>query len=380
MGKLPTGTGKGLYGYRWDRDSKKRTPVEYEVKIVRRIFAMLAGGSGYFNIARTLNEQGVPTKTGAKWCPRTIYSMAGNPAYIGMTYYYRTHGSRKTKLVKNPESEWALLPETTPAIISKEVFDRVQEIRQQNRELHQAKTTHDYLLRGHVRCGYCGAPLVGSCLSHSFRYYHCRATYPTAARLKTCNARYIRADNLENIVWENIRKALEQPEVVLAGVKEQLDTENNSAVQGLSVDNEIGKLTKQAKKYAAEEKRLIQLIRYGELIRDLELDEINRLKAEREANDRKLNELSAAKEKIASLEKAEVKLEECCQKLRSHLDNATYQEKREILDMLAIKVTATPDSIKIEGVIPIETTPSENALASVEATHHWTNMGMSVTQ
>jgi hypothetical protein len=83
------------------------------------------------------------------------------------------------------------------------------------------------------------------------------------------------------------------------------------------------------------------------------------------------------KEKIASLENAEIKLEECCQKLRSHLDNASYQEKLEILDIMAIKVTATPDSINIEGVISSGITPSETALASVEATHHWTNIGMS---
>lgn len=129
QGKLPIGTGKGLYGYKWDKETKKRIPVEFEVKVVQRIFAMLAEGKSYFNIARTLNESGVPTKTGGKWSTRTVYNMAGNPCYIGSTYYGRTQGSGKTKHIKKPESDWMLLPDTTPPIISKELFDQVQEIR-----------------------------------------------------------------------------------------------------------------------------------------------------------------------------------------------------------------------------------------------------------
>ena len=33
-GKLPTGTGKGLYGYKWDKENKKRIPLEMETKVV----------------------------------------------------------------------------------------------------------------------------------------------------------------------------------------------------------------------------------------------------------------------------------------------------------------------------------------------------------
>jgi hypothetical protein len=39
------------------------------------------------------------------------------------------------------------------------------------------------------------------------------------------------------------------------------------------------------------------------------------------------------------------------------LDAASNQERKDILDMLVIKVIATPEAINIEGVIPLETTP-----------------------
>ena len=91
-----------MYGYRWDKQTKKRIPIDYEVKIVQKIFAMLGEGASCFSVAKTLNEQTIPTKGGSKWEARTIRRMATNPAYIGLTYYGMTAGSRKTKLIQQP--------------------------------------------------------------------------------------------------------------------------------------------------------------------------------------------------------------------------------------------------------------------------------------
>ncbi len=361
MGILPIGTGKGLYGYKWDKENKKRIPLEFEAKVVENIFTMLADGISCFNVAKTLNDQGIPTKTGGKWHPRTIQNLAVNPAYIGKTYYGRTRGSRKTKLVKQPKTKWELLPGTTPPIISKELFNKIQEIRQHDRELHRAKTKHAYLLRSHVVCGHCGSPLVGSFMNHRFRYYHCRGTYPTATREKICNARYIRADYLEDTVWQNIKKVLENPQVVMAGVKEQLETERKSAIQGTPLDREIQKLKRKLKSYESQEKRLLQMFRYGEINQDYVLDELNQLKKEHDADEKKIKDYVETKERLKSLERAEIKLAEYCQRLRHNLDNATYQEKRDILEMLAIRVTATPEHIDIQGVIPLESMPTESS-------------------
>ena len=357
MGKLPIGTGKGLYGYKMDKETKRREPLEYEVKVVEKAFLMRADHIKTFNIAKTLNDLRIPTKTGGKWHPRTIHRMLTNPAYIGMTYYGMTRGSRKTKLVKQPESEWILLPDTTPPIINRELFDRVQEIIRQDSEIHRAKAKHDYLLRGHLICGYCGSPLVGSFMNHSIRYYHCRGTYPTATRQSICNARYIRADYLENVTWDSIKKALSEPEIVLAGISEQLESEQ--AVSGTSLDKEIQKLQRRLKGYDPQERRLIQMLRYEEITQDTVLDEINQLKKERESDKQQLENYIFTKERIANLENAELKLKDYCQRLYGDLDNATHQYKREILEMLSIKVTTTPERIDVHGIIPIEATPTQ---------------------
>jgi len=70
------------------------------------------------------------------------------------------------------------------------------------------------------------------------------------------------------------------------------------------------------------------------------------------------------------LKKAEIKLSKYCTLLKDRLDSATIQEKRDILDMLAIKVTATTGAMNIEGIIPLKTIPSGFEIASVEPTRH----------
>jgi predicted RNase H-like nuclease (RuvC/YqgF family) len=169
---------------------------------------------------------------------------------------------------------------------------------------------------------------------------------------------------LEDLVWQNIRKVLENPQVVMAGVKEQLETEHKGTIQGMSLSREIQKLKRKINSYDSQEKRLVQLFRYGEINQDSILDELNQLKRERQADKLKLDDYTRTKEHLENLENAEIRLAEYCQRLRHDLDNATFYEKREILEMLAIKVIATPEHINVEGVIPLEATSRQSSDSS----------------
>ena len=61
-GKLPQGTGLGLYGYSWDRTAKKRTIKTNEADVAKETFMMVATGQSPVSIARKLDERGIPTK------------------------------------------------------------------------------------------------------------------------------------------------------------------------------------------------------------------------------------------------------------------------------------------------------------------------------
>ena len=167
-GKMPQGTGIGIYGYQWIKEYKKRIPIESEAKVVQRMFEMVADSVSCFKIARTLNQEGIPTKSGKKWEARTVSTMVRNPAYIGITYFGRTTGKKRTKI---PKDKWHVLTDVTPPIISKELFERAQNALAKSKELHPGKAQHEYTLSGFAVCAYCGSPLVGSCLSKRYRYY-----------------------------------------------------------------------------------------------------------------------------------------------------------------------------------------------------------------
>ena len=77
-GKLPQGTGIGIYGYKWDKSAGKRMIIPHEAKVVQKIFNMTINGESTNQIAISLNKAGVKTKSGSLWYPLTIRRILNN--------------------------------------------------------------------------------------------------------------------------------------------------------------------------------------------------------------------------------------------------------------------------------------------------------------
>jgi site-specific DNA recombinase len=345
-GKLPQGTGIGIYGYQWIKEYKKRIPFEREAKIVKRMFEMVANGDSCFRIARTLNEEIIPTKSGKKWEPRTVSRIVRNPAYTGITYFGQTSGKDHKK---TPQESWHVLPDVTPAIISKELFERAQAALVRSKELHPGKSKHEYPLTGFSVCGHCGSPLIGSCLRGKYRYYHCRGTYPTASRQKICDARYIQAEWLEGVVWEKVKSVLCYPELLVAEIRKQTEAEQAQASNG-TIDLEIKSINRKLKQYAGQERRLVQAFKLG-FTPDVVLDEMNKTKKEKEADQARLASLIQTKENIAKMGDYEAKIKELCARIAPDMDNCTNQDKKDAYTYLDLKITATPEGVDIKGYL-----------------------------
>ena len=139
------------YGYR--RGSDGRYKIEdIEAQIVREIFSRARAGEHLIDIARSLNDRGFRTKSGAEWNKNSFNRMLSNERYAGVYLYkeIRVEGG-------------------VPAIVDRETFDAVQHI------LHtkpNPRGTADlptrrhrengvYLLTGKAFCGNCGSPMIG---------------------------------------------------------------------------------------------------------------------------------------------------------------------------------------------------------------------------
>ncbi len=67
-------------------DSEKNYVIDEETApIVKKMFEMLATGYTYADIARYLNERGIPTATGGKWGKNSFQWLFSNRKYLAYT-------------------------------------------------------------------------------------------------------------------------------------------------------------------------------------------------------------------------------------------------------------------------------------------------------
>jgi Recombinase len=109
-----------------DRVTYTLGPPE-EVAIVREIFSMfLDQDMQIIKIARVLNERGITHQRFGPWDSNVIRRMLSHPKYTGSAVFNMHSQKFRTKKVCNPREQWVLRPNTFPAIVSQEVFDRTQ--------------------------------------------------------------------------------------------------------------------------------------------------------------------------------------------------------------------------------------------------------------
>ncbi len=338
-GELPQGTGVGMYGYDWNKETKKRDIINHEADIVREIFTKVATGEALIAIARNLNDRRIPTKaTNVNdankkfWHSLTIRRMIRNSGYIGNTRFGN-----------------AYLPNVTPSIVGTDLFNAA------NAQIHKPKVRtgrpkHEYLLRNHVFCAICGKPLVGHCLNKKYRYYQCSNARPYENSGKKCAALYIRAGDLEEIVWNKTKELLSNPNLVLKDLAESSDKASLD-----SLNNDIQALEKNLANYQQRRTNLLEAMELGEFKKDEILDRLNKIKRLSSEDEARLTDLRKTRDHLTSLANAKIKLSELYDRVMDNLENATPEIKSLALDALDIKVYARgSDEVEIKGVIPLE--------------------------
>lgn len=120
------------YGYEHDENGKLAIKPD-EAEIVRHVYAAYLEGRSFHAIARELTEKGVPSPNGkAQWCNRTVDIMLSNEKYAGDVILFKTvsaaelFGEGHTEIDRRKTYK---ISESHPAIISKEGFERVQQMK-----------------------------------------------------------------------------------------------------------------------------------------------------------------------------------------------------------------------------------------------------------
>lgn len=215
------------YGYLKDPKDKHHLIVDQKAAdIVKMIFDMKLEGYSLCRIADKLNELGVLTPLQYKrsiglkcnagywkgeehiWVAATVLRILTNELYIGnMVQGKNRKINYKIKYCQPvEEKDWIRVKNTHEPIVTKAVFDRVQELlRDDTRTSPNMETVN--LLGGLVRCGDCGQNMVLTNRhknERTYKYYICS----TAKSSKDCGLHMINADKLEEIVLSAVQNQM----------------------------------------------------------------------------------------------------------------------------------------------------------------------------
>ena len=214
------------YGYMKNPENPKEWVIDEEAaQVVKKIFTLCMNGRGPSQIADQLekdkiltptaykNKQGVKTphtepENPYRWHESTIVNILERKEYIGATVNFKTYTNSiwDKKQRENPEENRVIFYNTHPAIIEQEVFDKVQEIRQQRHR--RTATGKSSPFSGLVFCADCKQKLYYS----TTKYFEKRQDFFTCsthrANKDKCSGHYIRAVVLEDLVWNHMKEVI----------------------------------------------------------------------------------------------------------------------------------------------------------------------------
>lgn len=316
------------FGYDYEPALEKLVVNDYEAMIVKNLFEAFAEGQSIYAITNEMIEKGHVLHNG-KVDKRNLRYMLRNKTYCG----YQKH-----------KSEW--IQGLHDAIITEETYDKVQTILDTNlKRFYDAgyKTGTNAMstnLGGLIYCAHCGAKyhkcVTGSKVYGYYQNYYC---YSRSKRIKTmikdpnCKNKFYRIDELDNIIFAEIKKLAIDPEYLQVLKK---DAEQDDEVQ------KIHAIEHQIKTISSQLSRFMDLYGLGKYSME-ELDEKTaplqdqrtKLKAEMERlqnNTKRITEEQVIK-LVSSFEEV--------------LEKGDLQDRRNIIEQLIDKIIIDNDDITI---------------------------------
>ena len=348
---------------------------EPEAIIVRQLYdGLLLEGLSVRQLTKRLREQGVPPPRSDRWHPASVRLLLLSPTYGGTAYYNKTmvvepqhprRADRYPRTVKSstrprPHGDW--IPIAVPAIVSPELHEQAAEQLRRNRWHASRNTRFAYLLRGLVRCGACGLRMDGL-VQHSrpnptgvryhYPYYVCKGRSPlTTGRLEACQARRVRADRLDQVVWDHMRDLILEP----GRLADQLGRLRGGATLEESVlEQHAARLLRLVAQQRRQGERLLDAYQQGVIA-------LHELAVRREQLDRQHAQVEA---QLADLERERQAREhltpvlEAVEAFRARVAaglaaaEADFDARRQFVRLLIEDVVMTGDDVAIHYVVPL---------------------------
>lgn len=371
--------GKAPYGYRYipKRDGVPGHLVidESEAEMVRMLFSWLVEERmSIRQITKRLNDgPWSPRSGGSRWSPSVIHSILSHPIHAGTTYANRyryvppekpkgrgPRSGENTCRVQRPREEWIPIP--VPAIVDEDTHRRAQAQLERNAELSfRNNKKYSYLLRCLLTCESCALAMHGvtnkaSARQAERRLYQCAGKDPIlTAREHKCAQTSAKVGELDAAVWEHVKDLMRDPERLLA----QFEDFAHSTSENEREEAEARTFEGHLRRLSREEIRLVDAYQAG----FIELEELKerreKITQQREALTTQHEQRMRLRRRAAQAREVLEDLEAFCGRIDAQLDDATFEEKQAILQLLIERVIVGEDTLEIRHVIPLHGPPGD---------------------
>ena len=370
------------YGYRYIRKTDE-APAAYavldaEARVVQRIYEMYTvEGLSIGEITRQINAEGILTrKASARWERSTVWAVLRNSAYRGVACFGKTRVSARTRIIRplrrrgvitpsttagheRPREEWIEIP--VPALVSQDIFARAQELLQENKIRSRRRTIEPSIVQGLVscqKCGYAFSRTSTRTTAGKIHYYKCIGSdgWRKLGGPVCDNGRFVRQDLLDQIVWAEVIRLLEDPTLI----QQELDRRLAAARSSDPTQKREQSLQRELAHVGKGIERLLSA--YQEAL--MSIDQLReRMPALRQREQALRAELQAiadqANDRAAFLRLAET-LTAFLTRLRGAADTLSITERQRIVRLVVKEVLVGDDTITIRHSIPVPQGPPQS--------------------
>lgn len=301
--------------------------------------------------------------------------MLRNSAYRGVACFGKTRASARTRVTRplrrrgvitpsvtvgheRPREEWIEIP--VPAPVSEESFARVPELLKENKIRSRRRTIEPSIVQGLVSCQKCGYAFSRTSTQTSARkihYYKCLGSnsWRKLGGPVCDNGRFVRQDLLDQIVWAEVIRLLEDPALIQQELNRRLEAARSSD----PTKKREQSLQRESAHVGKSIERLLSA--YQEALMSIEqLRE--RMPALRQREQALRTELQAisdqANDQAAFLRLAET-LTAFLARLRGAADTLSITERQRIVRLVVKDVLIGDDTITIRHSIPVPQGPQQ---------------------
>lgn len=364
-GKFPGGIIP--YGYYLDDDKYLQIDVNpipgfafSTADVVKKVFNWMAlDGTSTISIAKRLNELGIPAtksygKIGSangKWRHDRIRKMIISTLYIG-SYNYGKTKSRKD----NRQDEVSI---SVPPIIDKALWLNAQKTLKSNRKFSRRNTKRPFLLRGLIKCNFCGHGYIGYENARKVHYYRC---YGKIGHYKMVygecigSAKMVRRDWIEGVVWNEIKNWILHPSVIEELISSKLKRSEKEKGNSFKIHS---KLVDSIDKKKEERSRILDLYRKNLISMEEVQEQLRAVESEENALVEMAGEVKANIIDGASYEELQEHFRKEINSYREMLnkENIIFEDKQKLVQNFVKEVRVNWNGRKAGSPNLIETIP-----------------------